>query len=204
LAQSAAIREANVGDRGWWVELLKWSLSGIVMTAVMAWLARYRMRAAGGREPGRLVQPVSMLIIGLAGVAFFGGIAIVSNLYPNKTVTWLTTTVFMGFALLSLPCITIYFTDNHRLSREGLSFTTFYGARRFIAWSDVTAVRYAPTLKWFRVESRTGTVARLSAMLVGLPEFALAALKHVPGPAFDPETAEILDATASGDPPPLW
>lgn len=193
-----------MGDRTWWIELIKWSLWAVLMVAVTGWLARYRSRAAVKVEAGRLVQPVTMLIIGLVCIAFFGGIAILSNLYPNKSVTVWTTSAFIGFALMGVPCITLYFTDDHRLTRQGLSFTTFYGARKFIAWSDVASVRYAPTMKWFRIETHAGTVARLSSMLVGLPAFAQAVLSNVPPSAFDEFAAEILDATANGEPPELW
>jgi hypothetical protein len=41
-------------------------------------------------------------------------------------------------------------------------------------------------------------------MLVGLPEFARAALDHVPADAIDDATRVILEATARGDLPPVW
>jgi hypothetical protein len=64
-------------------------------------------------------------------------------------------------------------------------------------------VHYAPVLKWFRLETREGKVARISAMLVGLPEFAQVLLRRAPPGAIDDETAQVLRATAAGDLPPL-
>jgi hypothetical protein len=41
-------------------------------------------------------------------------------------------------------------------------------------------------------------------MLVGLPEFARAALARVPAHAIDAETRAILEATARGELPAVW
>jgi hypothetical protein len=59
-------------------------------------------------------------------------------------------------------------------------------------------------MKWFRLETRTGAVARISAMLIGLPEFARLLLAHAPADAIPPETLLVLEATAAGNPPPVW
>lgn len=63
---------------------------------------------------------------------------------------------------------------------------------------------YAPAMKWFRLETRSGDVARLSVMLMGLPAFAQVLLAHAPAEAIAPETRAILEATAAGDPPSVW
>jgi hypothetical protein len=59
-------------------------------------------------------------------------------------------------------------------------------------------------MKWFRLETASGEVARLSAMLVGLPELAGLLLVHAPPQAIDAETLAILEATAGGHPPSVW
>jgi hypothetical protein len=47
-------------------------------------------------------------------------------------------------------------------------------------------------------------VVRLSALLVGLPEFARAALSHSDSIDIDDATRAILDQTAAGNPPNIW
>jgi len=151
-----------------------------------------------------LVHPPSTLIIGVVVFLFFAGIAIISNVFPNKTVTWWTTAGFVGFALLSLPLVADYFLGHHQLSEEGLSYGRLTGRRGYLKWTDLHRVKYAPTMKWFRLETQSGDVARISAMLIGLPGFARLLLSHAPPHAIDAKTLPILQATADGNPPSVW
>jgi hypothetical protein len=59
-------------------------------------------------------------------------------------------------------------------------------------------------MKWFKIQTSSGEIARISSMLVGLPEFAQAVLSNVSTEAIDSNTLSILEATASGFPPTLW
>jgi len=188
----------------WWTSAIQWTVWGIVMVLVMGWVGKSRLKARPKSDPRRLVHPPSTLIIGLVGFLFFAGIAVVSNVFPNKTVTWWTTAIFVGFAVLSLPMIADYFLARHELSEKGLSYGSMTGRRGYFEWLEVRRIRYAPAMKWFRLETRSGHVARISAMLVGLPEFARLVLAHVPPEAIEPETLPILEATAAGNPPPVW
>ena len=174
------------------------------MAVVMAWVARSRLKTRPYSDSQRLVHPASTLIIG--GVVFlvFAGIAIISNVFPNKTVTWWTTAVFVGFALLSLAMVAAYFLGHHQVSEEGLSYGRLAGRRGYLKWADLRRVRYEPAKKWFRLETQSSDVARISAMLIGLPEFARLLLSHAPPHAIDAETLPILQATADGNPPSVW
>jgi hypothetical protein len=138
------------------------------------------------------------------GVLFFAGIAIISNVFPNKTVTWWTTAGFVGFALLSLLMVADYFLGHHQVSEEGLSYGRLTGRRGYLKWADLRRVKYAPTMKWFRLETQSGDVARISAMLIGLPEFGRLLLSHAPPQVIDAKTLLILQATADGNPPSVW
>jgi hypothetical protein len=174
------------------------------MAAVMAWLGRNRLRRRAETAAQRLVHPLSTLIVGVTGFSFFVALVVLSNVYSNETTTWWTTTVFVGFALLAVPIITSYFIDDHEVSESGLVFTTMLGARKSMRWDEVRSLRYAPAMKWFRVEANSGDVARLSVMLMGLPEFARLALARVPRSAVQTSTLEVLRATAAGNPPSVW
>jgi hypothetical protein len=190
--------------RPWWGPVVQWTVWGILMALVMGWVARSRVKARPHSDPRRLVHPPSTLIIGIVVFLFFAGIAIISNVFPNKTVTWWTTTIFVGFALLSLPIVADYFLARHDVSEEGLSYGRLTGHRGYLKWSDLHRVKYAPVMKWFRLETQSGDVARISAMLRGLPEFARLLLARTPPHAIDAETLSILQATADGNPPPVW
>ena len=52
--------------------------------------------------------------------------------FPNKTVTWWTTVVFVGFALLSLAMVAAYFLGHHQVSEEGLSYGRLTGRRGYL------------------------------------------------------------------------
>jgi hypothetical protein len=165
------------------------------MALVMGWVARSRVKPRPHSESQRLVHPFSTLIIGVVGFVFFAGLAIVSNVFANKTVTWWTTTIFVGFALLSLPMVADYFLARHDVSEEGLSYGRLTGRRGYLKWSDLSRVNYAPGMKWFRLETESGEVARISAMLRGLPEFARLLLARTPAHAIDADALSVLQAT---------
>jgi hypothetical protein len=59
-------------------------------------------------------------------------------------------------------------------------------------------------MKWFILEGHSGTKVRISAMLLGLPEFARFVLLYVPIEAIGPDTLVVLRATEQGQPPNLW
>ena len=188
----------------WWVSVAQWTIWGIVMALVMGGVARSRLKSRPTSDARRLVHPKSILILGVITFVFFAGIAIVSNAIPNETTTWWTTAIFVGFALLSIPLIAEYFRVRHEVSEEGLSYGRLFRRRGYLKWSDLRSVTYAPTMKWFRLETHAGEVARISAMLIGLPEFARLLLAHAQRGAIDAQTLPILEATAAGDPPPVW
>jgi hypothetical protein len=59
-------------------------------------------------------------------------------------------------------------------------------------------------MKWFRLETQSGTVVRISVMLMGLPIFAQMVMTYARSAAIDPTTQMILHATAEGNPPSVW
>jgi hypothetical protein len=189
---------------GLWEPILRWTLWGIVMALVMGWVAASRLRRRPTSDARRLVHPPSTLIIGLAGLVFFAGIAVLSNGYANRTTTWWTTATFTGFALLSVLLIADYVLARHQVSEDGLGYSRLTGRRGYLRWSELRRVRYVPAMKWFRLETASGDVARISVVLVGLPELASLLLAHAPATAVDADTASILQATAAGHPPSVW
>lgn len=162
------------------------------------------MRARSAEEATTLSHPLSTLIMGLSCFGFFAAIAVISNVVPNKTTTWWTTAIFVGFAALSTPMILDYFMANHRVSSEGLSCRKMIGTTHYLRWEELQRVHYSPVMKWFVLKGSNGSVARISVMLVGLPEFARLLLEHAPVDAIEPAALPVLQATANGNPPSVW
>ena len=190
-------------DRPWWTLVIKWTLSSLLMALVMGWVAKSRLQPRPPADSQRLTQPRSSLILGCVGCLFFVGLAVVSNVYSNKTTTWWSTSIFVGFALFCAPAIASYFLARHDMSEDGLGYRPLMAPRRFLRWSHLRLVRYAPVMKHFRLEAHTGEVARISAMLIGLPEFARLLLAHTPAHVIEADTLLILNETADGNPPAL-
>jgi hypothetical protein len=190
-------------DRPWWALVIKWTVSGLFTALIMRWLAKSRLQPRPLANLRQLAQPRSSLILGGAVFLFSAGLAVVSNVYSNKTTTWWTTSIFVGFALLCAPMIAGYFLARHDMSEDGLSYCPLMGPRRFLRWSHLRLVKYAPVMKHFRLETHTGEVARISAVLIGLPEFARLLLAHTPTHVIEADTALILNETANGNPPAL-
>jgi hypothetical protein len=73
------------------------------MMVVMGWVARSSFRKRPDSEATTLTHPISTLVIGVVGVVFFGGIAVISNTVgKNSTTTVWTTLGFLAFALVAL------------------------------------------------------------------------------------------------------
>ncbi len=183
---------------------LQWTLWGLLMSLVMNWIARSRGRPRPGGAAQRLQHPTSTLIIGLTGFLFLAAIAVVSNVLANATTSWKTTTIFVGFALLALPILADYFAARHEVSEEGLRYGRLFGSGGYLRWTDLKSVRFSDAMKWFRLESQSGKVVRLSVMLMGLPTFAQLLLAHAPRQSIEKSTLPVLQTTAEGTPPSVW
>lgn len=192
-------------SREWWVPIVQWTLWGLVMAVVMGWVARSRLRERPESERHTLRHPISTLVIGVVGAVFFFGIAVISNtIGKNATSTVWTTLLFVGFGLMSVPLIADYYFARHCVSDRGIEYGRMFGQRGSLRWSEVRNVKFAPGMKWFVLESASGAKVRVSAMLVGLPEFAWFVLTHVPAEAIEPATRAVLSETKGGRPPSVW
>lgn len=191
-------------DKSWWSIVIQWTLWAVTMSLVMGWIGKTRIKKRSPRDANKLCHPISTLIMGLVGFIFFAALAIISNVIPNKTTTWGTTSIFLIFAAFSLFLIFEFIRARHQLTDSGMLYGRLLLPRQHLLWSDVRSVRYAPRLKWFKIQTATGEIVRVSSMLLGLPEFAQAVLASVSTEAIEPETLPILRATALGELPALW
>ena len=92
----------------------------------------------------------------------------------------------------------------HEVSETGMSYGKLFGARKHLQWIELRNVSYAPAWKWFRLETRHGEVARISVMLMGLPEFARLLIANAPHGVIEQPALSVLRETAAGQPPSLW
>lgn len=185
----------------WWSAI--GAAFGVVLTgAILAWLGRSRLRPAGENDE-RLRHPPGLLWIGLACFAFFGGLAVVSNVYANETTTWWTTLIFVGFTLLATLLIAEYCNVEHHLDDDGLHFRGLTGRRLYLRWSEIEQVSYGDLAKWFVLRARDGRVARISILLRGLPLFARKLLRHAPAGSIDSASRALLRKIERGRLPPL-
>jgi hypothetical protein len=188
-----------------WAVVLQWTLWLALMTAVMRWVGRTRERPAATHSPGTLAHPRSTLLIGLVCSGFFLACAVGSALLPGRSPPprWLPF-FFLAFSALGVPMILDWRNARHTLVPGGLRYRTMLGRSGDLRWADVRKLQYSVSSKWFRLDLADGRAVRISAMLVGLPDFAAAALAEVPPMAIDPDTRKVLEQTARGELPKMW
>ena len=181
--------------------LIQWLLGGMALAMITRWISNSLRRPRPATHRDMLYYPKSILIVGISTLVFFTAVAIISNtIGKNETTSIWTTLVFVGFALLSLPLIAGYFFNRHRLTHTGMeSFDTF-GRRTIFPWTEVRHVRYSG-MGYFILDLNTRKTIRISSMLMGLPEFALALLTHVPASAIESEAHALLRAMTRDQPP---
>lgn len=68
-----------------------------------------------------------------------------------------------------------YVRAGHDAQADRLSYRTLLRGRRLLRWSELRRVRYSPGMKWIRLETTDGAVAR-----------------------------RMLQQTAEGHPPSVW
>lgn len=191
--------------QSWWVPIIQWTTWGVLMAAVMGWVARSRMKQRPEQLGDDMRHPPSTLVIGIVGFVLFAALGVISNtIGKNETTSVWTDLLFLFFSLMSLPMIGDYFLARHRLTPDGLEFGRLLGRRGKLRWEEVSSVEYASVMKWFRIRTQQGATIRISAMLMGLPAFAQQVLSHVPAHRIAESTREILAQTADGRPPSIW
>jgi hypothetical protein len=191
-------------ERPTWAPALQWIIWFVLMSLTMGWLARTRQRPRPPDQANLMVHPRSTLVIGVTATGIFLVVAILSALFPGDTGSPLITLGFVAFAGLGVPIICDYFFARHAINSDGIDYGRMFGGRGVLRWADVRRVRYSTLAKWFRLESADGDVVRVSAMLLGLPEFARAVLTHVVPANIDAQARPILEAAAEGRLPPIW
>jgi hypothetical protein len=195
-------RARSGAEREWWAPLIP--AAGVLVTSLITALAAaLRKRAQPAAPPARMQYPPSVRAIGafvLAGLIMLAAaFAVTAEYRPGGLVVAGVFAAFgaLGF-LLELGSVRVW----HVLTADGLEFGRLLGRRGSLRWRDVTRLTYSKGMRWFRIETASGEVVRISAILTGLPEFARAVLEQVPSYAIDDGAREPLQAyTVKGGSP---
>jgi len=164
-------------------------------------MARQRLRSPAGSN--QLANPPAILIVGLIGTVFFGGIFIASLLWPDGTENFLVHAVFFSVFLLSVYLVAEYFLVHHRVDGQGMDCARLFGSRHRFAWADVERVDFNQSMNWYRLKLASGDTVRVSGAMMGLPTFARHVLDHVPQHRLDLRVRPMLDQAAKGELHPL-
>jgi hypothetical protein len=179
------------------------SVMNFMMTLIAKWLSNSRAPKRAPQQETLIRHPGSTLIFGVLGFIFFAGLGLV--FVAAGTITgWLMTALFLACALCCVVLIADFFLSRHRLVDGGIEHRHLTKRRGRIEWAEVTSVRFSSLNKWFVIETERGDVARISAMMIGLPALAEAILAHVPESAIEEETRALLTDVALGVLPELW
>jgi hypothetical protein len=199
---SADCKRRATANRDWWTALMP--AGGALLTSLGIALSRKRKAAqAAPDHSGRMQHPPGTLFLGLLTLGFCVALAVFCIVYDNGSAGPIVGAVIAGFGMLGLLMILMYSRARDELTLDGLDFGRLLGPRGSLKWRNVTRLTYSRGLRWFRIETASGEVVRISAMLTGLPEFARAVLEQVPSYAIDDSAREVLRACGQGELPRL-
>ena len=172
--------------------------SAFVIASVLCQLAIRRALGKPSAQARQLVYPLGRLFSSLLGGGLFLGASVVSNIYRNPTVTVFTTTFFIVFGLWGLAGALNYVVVRHVVSETGMEFRRITGATVAFQWSEVVRVDFSDSMKWFRIRLSDGRSVRVSATLLGLPDFARLLLAVVPAALIDDKALTLLQSIIAG------
>jgi hypothetical protein len=189
-------RRRSGGEREWWETLVP--VAGVLLTSlVTALAAALRKRGQPAVPPARMQYPPSVRAIGAFVLAVLIMLAAAfAATAENGTGGPVVAGVLAAFGAVGLLLIVGSVRVWHRLTADGLEFGRLLGRRGSLKWRDVTRLTYSKRMRWFRIETASGEVVRVSALVTGLPEFAGAVLEQVPSYAIDDGARETLQAYA--------
>ena len=110
---------------------------GVTIPAVVGLFIKYAKSEQPRREGGIIIFPVSLglRLFGWFGALFFFALTIASTFHLVKDSAWWTTTLFLGFALLSV-WITL---GEIRVTQEDLE-KRILGWKKFLPWDSIDVV----------------------------------------------------------------
>lgn len=120
-----------------------------------------------------LEYPRSVLIIGILTTTFFLFITIISNVFPNETVTWKTTTTFIFFSLLGIYVLVDRIASKYRITSDYISYRDIFFRNYKISWNEIEEVDLSRINNWFILKTRNNKRIRIPLILKGIGEFKI-------------------------------
>jgi hypothetical protein len=175
------------------------------MFVLTRWLGRSRLRARPPQDAHRMVQPVGILLLAVLLLVMMAGAMIGSFIWPDQEPTpfW-AYLILLAMVALSLYLIADYRYARHTVSDSGMGYGRAFGGRGSFVWNEVGHVGFNKHMNWYRLTLESGNTVRISALLMGQPEFARAVLQHVPAARIDAATRTMLYDASNHKLPPVW
>ncbi len=173
------------------------------------YISKSRLKQQSKSRENLMRMPASILVLGIVCFAFFVGLAIVSQVYPDADANgvvkadWWLVPIFVAFSLLGLPLIRSYYVEKHFIEQEGLRYNTLT-KRGFLRYDDIVSVDFSLAMNWFVVKDGRGNVVHIASTLTNLPMFARVILQKVDKTRICGRALSVLSSTAEGNPPSLF
>jgi len=163
-----------------WESIATRLVGAVLFTLIFAWL----LRRARGQAVRVETTDVFVLrysgwwkaLFAVSGLATLGLLAATYAFQPPSE--WdppasdaLPIGIFGGGALLSLTGFLEMAKTQVEVSSYGVVLSSPWRGRRHLAWHQIDAITYSPTLMWFVLHGNEGTRLRVHHMLQGIPTF---------------------------------
>jgi tetratricopeptide (TPR) repeat protein len=177
----------------------RWQMIALVGAGILAvivffvWLEQTDRAAAAAND--RLMRyPRHHVFVGAAAGVGFGYVAWLGfwNSYlPLREDGFVVPSFFVA---LGLGLVISSLTVRHELLADGALFRRFGGRKVHMKWADLRSIRYVTFMKWFRLESKSGSVVRISESMTCMQPFARAVLAHADAAIADIKTRGALES----------
>lgn len=176
----------------------RWRMVALIGAGFLAvivffvWLERTDSAAAAAND--RLMRyPRYHLIVGVAsglGFGYFAWLGFWNSYLPFREDGFVVPSILVTIAL---ALVISWLTVRHELLVDGALFRRIGGCKVPMKWADLRSIRYVTYMKWFRLESTSGTVVRVSDSMTCMQSFARAVLAQADGAIADINTREVLE-----------
>lgn len=121
-----------------------------------------------------MTLPKYVLIVGLLMTAFFGLCTFMIIITPtsvNQTATWQIALFFGLFTLWGMCTVWSYVICRHAYDDHGLTYTTLFNQKKFLAWHAIDDINYSVILRCGILISKSGEKFYISDNMIGLGDF---------------------------------
>jgi len=178
---------------------IEWVVFGLVMTLIFSLMKLNKKKDLESNVGNTLKLPLYVFFIGLIDFLLFGGFALFSNLFPNGTESVATTAIFIGFSLLGLFLVYVYFVEKYTYDENEIIYRKMTFRKIKIEWKSVESVKYSTGMQWFVIKRDDGKKAYFAVMLKGMKPFSEMILKKVSHEKMNYKTLETLESIMNGN-----